>query len=137
MKTYATAITLDTHPLELAEVKYLYGVNRVPSFPDYTPSSLEKQALPFNFTNQVTRPIQMLQEMDVDIFQPNAVDFFDLWVIQTLWAKFIGVASARVHERTGRTEIAAVSPRFYTYLPPRSLTEGVGPHALLDVQPLV
>ncbi|KAH0614478.1 uncharacterized protein H6S33_000114 [Morchella sextelata] len=108
LKTYATAITLDTHPLELPEVKYLYGVNRVGTFPDYKPTALEQQALPFNFTNQVTRPIQMLMEMDVDIFQPNAVDFFDLWVIQTLWAKFIGVASARVHKRTGRTEIAAV-----------------------------
>lgn len=106
---------MDTHPLELPEVKYLYGVNRVGTFPDYKPTALEQQALPFNFTNQVTRPIQMLMEMDVDIFQPNAVDFFDLWVIQTLWAKFIGVASARVHKRTGRTEIAAVrhSRRFF------------------------
>ena len=56
----------------------------------------------------------MLQEMDVDIFDPKYLDFFDLWVMQTVRAKFISVASARISAKTRRTEVAAVC----TTLPP-------------------
>jgi len=102
LKTFAMALTLDVHPLALPDVKYLYGVSRPPL------KHIPAIALPFNFTHQVLQPIQMLQEMDVDIFDPKYLDFFDLWVMQTVRAKFISVASARISSKTRRTELAAV-----------------------------
>lgn len=96
------ALTLNVHPLALPDVKYLYGVSRPPL------KHIPAIALPFNFTHQVLQPIQMLQEMDVDIFDPKYLDFFDLWVMQTVRAKFISVASARISAKTRRTEVAAV-----------------------------
>ncbi|PWW77601.1 hypothetical protein C7212DRAFT_277613 [Tuber magnatum] len=92
----------NVHPLALPDVKYLYGVSRPPL------KHIPAIALPFNFAHQVLQPIQLLQEMDVDIFDPKYLDFFDLWVMQTVRAKFISVASARMSAKTRRTELAAV-----------------------------
>ena len=50
----------------------------------------------------------MLEKMDVDIF--TALDRCDAWVVNTLYAKFRGTASARLSMKDGRPEVCAVHP---------------------------
>jgi hypothetical protein len=46
--------------------------------------------------------------MDINIYETLAD--YDLWVINTLYAKFRGTASARKNPRDGRPDMAAVHP---------------------------
>lgn len=43
-------------------------------------------------------------------FSGQRLDWYDTWVVQTLYAKFRGVASARQSTWDGKPEIAAVHP---------------------------
>ena len=48
--------------------------------------------------------------MDIDIYAPSALARFDIWVLNTLYAKFCGTASARLSLKDGRPEVCAVHP---------------------------
>ena len=48
--------------------------------------------------------------MDLDVFAPEAVQRYDTWVLNTLYAKFRGTASARLGVEDGRPEVCAVHP---------------------------
>ncbi|KAL8913760.1 MAG: hypothetical protein Q9171_001494 [Xanthocarpia ochracea] len=103
-RTFALAETQNIHPLELTETKYIWG--------DFTPPSPPEQQharrLPFTFEDNILAPLHLLTKMDVDIFASLAIT--DTWIISTLFAKFRGVASARMDPRTGMPEVCAVHP---------------------------
>lgn len=117
LRVLAMAETQNAHPLELKEVKYIWG--------DYHGLSLEEawktnqqdqlhdafgsvpQTLPFSFNANILTPLHMLEKMDVNIFEQD--HRYDFWVFNTLYAKFRGTASAR-QGLDGRPEVGAVHP---------------------------
>ncbi|KAL8683207.1 MAG: hypothetical protein Q9186_000819 [Xanthomendoza sp. 1 TL-2023] len=105
-RTFALAETQFIHPLDLPETKYLWG--------DFTPPEQRQQQenhlrqLPFTFEDNILAPLHLLTKMDIDIFA--ALPTTDTWIISTLFAKFRGVASARMNPRTGMPEVCAVHP---------------------------
>ena len=103
LRAFAMAATREVHPLDLSEVKYIWG--------DYsTPAQLgapSSTTLPFSFRSNILLPLHMLEKMDVDIFATSAL--YAPWVVNTLYAKFRGTASAR-QGRDGRPEVGAVHP---------------------------
>lgn len=119
----AMATHQECHPLEVDEVKYMWG--------DFLPSqSLNSDAndvdvdllspeadvqlppptwtLPFSFEANIATPLHILEKMDLDVFADLAL--YDMWVLNTLYAKFRGTASARKSTRDGRPDVAAVHP---------------------------
>lgn len=102
----------DIHPLEVKEIKYIWGdflstgnnaidlsLNAGPP-PEWT--------LPFSFKYNIQTPLHVLEKMDIDIYQ--TLPSHDLWVLNTCYAKFRGTASARKSTRDGRPDVAAVHP---------------------------
>lgn len=108
----AMSVHQDVHPLELNEVKYLWGdflpseINHISVALDAGPPPV--WTLPFSLKNNIQTPLHILEKMDVDIFQ--TLVRYDLWVLNTCYAKFRGTASARLNYRNGRPEVAAVHP---------------------------
>lgn len=111
-RALAFAVTQETHPLDLKEVKYIWG--------DFLPTSQNAVSysvnapppplwtLPFSFQYNIAGPLHVLEKMDIDIFADLAS--YDLWIFNTLYAKFRGTASARVNKHNGHPEVAAVHP---------------------------
>ncbi len=100
-RTLAMAETQDTHPLDLPQVKYLWG--------DFTlRGSPALRTLPFSFENNIAQPLHLLSKLDKDPFAPETLERYDTWVINTLLAKFRGVANAKMSEKTGLPEVAGV-----------------------------
>ncbi|KAL8718641.1 MAG: hypothetical protein Q9225_004238, partial [Loekoesia sp. 1 TL-2023] len=105
-RTFALSETQNTHPLDLTETKYPWG----DFTPQSTPQTLSSSSgsaqlarnLPFTFEDNILAPLHLLQKMDIDIF--TSLPSTDTWVISTLFAKFRGVASARMDPRTGMPE---------------------------------
>ena len=108
----AMAAHQEIHPLEVKEIKYIWG--------DFVPTSLNdidgsvtaepppEWTLPFSFKYNVEIPLHILEKMDVDIYA--TIEQHDLWVFNTAYAKFRGTASARKNPRDGRPDVAAVHP---------------------------
>jgi len=100
------------HPLEVLEVKYIWG--------DFVPSASNdinispnagpppEWTLPFSFDHNIRLPMHFLEKMGIDIY--DTLESHDLWVMNTLYAKFRGTASARKNPRDGRPDVAAVHP---------------------------
>jgi hypothetical protein len=100
------------HPLEVREIKYIWG--------DFVPTALNdidgsvtaepppEWTLPFSFKYNIEIPLHILERMDVDIYA--TLHQYDLWVFNTAYAKFRGTASARKSPRDGRPDVAAVHP---------------------------
>ncbi|KAF9638342.1 hypothetical protein BFW01_g9239 [Lasiodiplodia theobromae] len=120
LRALAMAETQDVHPLELKELKYIWGDYHIPpsGSPNVplTPSPLgpaknafgdAPRTLPFSFSANVLTPLHMLEKMDVNIFTASAN--YDFWVFNTLYAKFRGTASAR-QGRDGKPDVGAVHP---------------------------
>lgn len=111
-RTLAMSATQETHPLNLKEVKYIWGdflpssTNAVPLSPNAGPPPI--WTLPFSFASNISGPLHILERMDIDIF--TTLRSYDLWIFNTLYSKFRGTASARVNKRDGRPEVAAVHP---------------------------
>ncbi|KAH9898862.1 hypothetical protein F4778DRAFT_173061 [Xylariomycetidae sp. FL2044] len=111
-RVLAMASHQDVHPLDVSQVKYLWG--------DFVSSraneiSLSTKAgpppdwtLPFSFKYNVETPLHILEKMDIDIYTTLAQH--DVWVFNTLYSKFRGTASARKNPRDGRPDVAAVHP---------------------------
>lgn len=111
-RALAMAVTQEVHPLELNEVKYIWG-DFLPSRANAVPHCLNAPpppiwTLPFSFQDNIAGPLHVLEKMDIDIYATLAD--YDLWVLNTLYSKFRGTASARVNTRTGHPEVAAVHP---------------------------
>ncbi|CAK9779495.1 unnamed protein product [Cutaneotrichosporon oleaginosum] len=94
-RVLALAAQGDVHPLDVPEVKYIWG--------DFTPHP----TLPWSFKYNVEVPLHILETMDVDVF---AAPQYDTWVLNTLYAKFRGTASARKNPLDGKPDVAAVHP---------------------------
>jgi hypothetical protein len=111
-RALAMSATQETHPLNLKEVKYIWGdflpssSNAVPLSPNAGPPPI--WTLPFSFASNISGPLHILERMDIDIFA--SLRSYDLWIFNTLYSKFRGTASARVNHRDGRPEVAAVHP---------------------------
>lgn len=108
----AMAAHQDIHPLEVMEIKYIWG-DFVP--PEVNDIDLSVNAepppewtLPFSFKYNIKMPLHILEKMDIDIYA--TLDRHDTWVFNTAYAKFRGTASARKGLRDGRPEVAAVHP---------------------------
>jgi len=112
LRAIAMAETQDVHPLDLPEVKYIWGDYKdIPGdwLNDDRCDEMIEQALktlPYSFKYNVLLPLHMLEKMDVNIF---ATQRYDTWVLNTLYAKFRGTASAR-QGPDGRPEVGAVHP---------------------------
>lgn len=108
LRALAMAETQDKHPLDLDEVKYIWG-DYQPTLTD--PSSLPEfpkklGTLPFSFKYNVQLPLTMLEKMEINPFTTTK---YDTWVINTLYAKLRGTASAR-QGPDGKPEVGAVHP---------------------------
>lgn len=107
-RAIAMAATQGVHPLDLPEVKYIWG-----DFHDYTPTSppdthTQEGKLPFSFHLSILQPTRLLEEMALD---PYAVlSSYDTWILNTLYAKFRGTASGRLSTWDGGPELCAVHP---------------------------
>lgn len=108
----AMAAHQDMHPLEIKEIKYIWGDflstgnNAIDLSPNAGPPP--DWTLPFSFKYNIQTPLHVLENMDIDIYQTLAS--YDLWVLNTCYAKFRGTASARKSTRDGRPDVAAVHP---------------------------
>ena len=102
----------EKHPLDIKEVKYIYGdfissrTNDINLSPNAGPPP--EWTLPFSFSLNIKTPLHILEKMDIDIYA--AIAKYDIWVFNTLYAKFRGTASARKNPRDGRPDVAAVHP---------------------------
>lgn len=106
LRSLAMAETQASHPLELTEVKYIWGDYHMatadPSSPPLVSLSGhadaahagEPRTLPFSLDSNIALPFHMLTKMDVDVFAEHRR--YDVWVFNTLYAKFRGTASARL-----------------------------------------
>jgi hypothetical protein len=118
------AETQDCHPLELFECKYLWGdFNEDVSLKKLTADNLSppqatnfKRTLPYSLTHHLTLPLQWFELLMLsrpDSFTPYSrtwLQRYDWWVIQTLYAKFRGVADAKLSTWSGEPETASVYP---------------------------
>ncbi|KAL2157031.1 hypothetical protein VTH06DRAFT_7947, partial [Thermothelomyces fergusii] len=102
----------DIHPLEVLEIKYIWGDFVSAALNDVDGSVTDEPppewTLPFSFKYNVETPLHILEKMDIDIYA--TLDRHDLWVFNTAYAKFRGTASARKSPRDGRPDAAAVHP---------------------------
>ncbi|PQE05428.1 Wd tetratricopeptide repeat domain-containing protein [Rutstroemia sp. NJR-2017a BVV2] len=111
-RSLAMSATQEKHPLDLKEVKFIWG-DFLPSASNAVPISHKAGpppvwTLPFTFASNISTPLHILEKMDIDIFSTLAS--YDLWIFNTLYAKFRGTASARVDKQSGKPEVAAVHP---------------------------
>lgn len=111
-RVMAMTETQETHPLELKEVKYIWGDFITPDIAYLHSESASAfsttRHLPFSFTYNILSPLHVLEKMDVDIFA--SLPRYDNWILNTLYAKFRGTASARLSKHDGRPEVCAVHP---------------------------
>ncbi|KAI8720789.1 MYND-type zinc finger protein samB [Fusarium sp. LHS14.1] len=111
-RVLAIAAHEEVHPLDVREVKYIWGdfvptrTNDINVSPNAGPPP--EWTLPFSFKYSIETPLHVLEKMDIDIYASLAE--YDLWVLNTLYAKFRGTASARKNPRDGRPDVAAVHP---------------------------
>ena len=108
----AMAAHQNIHPLEVNQIKYIWGdfvassTNEIDLSPKAGPPP--DWTLPFSFEYNIETPLHILEKMDIDIFA--AISHYDTWVLNSLYSKFRGTASARKNPRDGRPDVAAVHP---------------------------
>ncbi|KAK5171762.1 uncharacterized protein LTR77_003398 [Saxophila tyrrhenica] len=117
LRALAMAETRQCHPLSLDEVKYIWAEFHNLSLEEAWSKDVESpfrglpQMLPFSFEYNIRLPFHMLEKMDIDIFRNPQ---YDVWVFNSLYAKFRGTASARLSGLGGRAirgpEVSAVHP---------------------------
>lgn len=110
-RALALAAHQKAHPLDVREVRFIWGdfVSTSSNEIDLSPKAGPPPTwtLPFSFKYNIETPLHILEKMDIDIF---ASPQYDLWVLNTLYAKFRGTASARKSLVDGRPDVAAVHP---------------------------
>ncbi|KAK5149327.1 hypothetical protein LTR04_007198 [Oleoguttula sp. CCFEE 6159] len=118
LRTLAMAETQAAHPLDLSEVKFIWGdYHNLPveeywdPHHEYVTTDRFPKTLPFSFSANILMPLHMMEKMGVNVFESLQYDF---WVLNTLYAKFRGTASARLSGLGGRPlrgpEVSAVHP---------------------------
>lgn len=121
LRCFALAETRGCHPLDLQEIKYIWGdfhsTNVDKNFQSPDPNDINTafaglpRSLPFQFEYNISLPFHMLEKMDIDIF---ANPQYDVWVFNTLFSKFRGTASARLSGSGGSVargpDVCAVHP---------------------------
>ncbi|KAG6119124.1 hypothetical protein E4U13_007969 [Claviceps humidiphila] len=112
-RVLALAAHQEIHPLDVREVRFIWGdfVPTAANDIDVSPPNAEpppEWTLPFSFKYNIETPLHILEKMDIDIYTCRWQ--YDLWVLNTLYAKFRGTASARKSLRDGRPDVAAVHP---------------------------
>jgi hypothetical protein len=112
LRALAMAIHQDVHPLDLPEVKYIWGDYHNVHINTRNEHAADgflgfPRTLPFSFHFNVLLPIHMLEKMDINIFTTSHL--YAPWVTNTLCAKFRGTASAQ-QGLDGRPEVSAVHP---------------------------
>ncbi|KAK3196546.1 hypothetical protein K4F52_000428 [Lecanicillium sp. MT-2017a] len=111
-RVIALAAHQEINPLDVREVKFIWGdfvpsrTNDINPSPNAGPPP--EWTLPFSFKYNIETPLHVLEKMDIDIYA--TVADYDLWILNTLYAKFRGTASARKNPRDGRPDVAAVHP---------------------------
>ena len=117
VRALAMSETLGIHPLDLKEVKFIWGDYHGRDLVEYwkcnsaglplDPFGGLPRTLPFSFNANILRPLHQLEKMDVNIFEQSHK--YDFWIFNTLYAKFRGTASAR-QGPDGRPDVGAVHP---------------------------
>ncbi|KAJ4332745.1 hypothetical protein N0V87_008171 [Didymella glomerata] len=117
VRALALSETQDMHPLDLKELRYIWGDYHGKDVDTMWGLDSEGQlidafagvprTLPFSFNNNVIKPLHILEKMDVNIFTQSYR--YDTWVFNTIYAKLRGTASAQ-QGLDGRPEIGAVHP---------------------------
>ncbi|KAH8176013.1 SET domain-containing protein [Sarocladium implicatum] len=111
-RALALGVHQEVHPLDVREVRFIWGdfVSTSSNEVDLSPKAEPPPTwtLPFSFKYNIETPLHVLEKMDIDIFATLAEH--DLWVLNTLYAKFRGTASARKSLVDGRPDVAAVHP---------------------------
>ena len=112
VRVLAMAAHQDAHPLDVREVRSIWG-DFLPSAANHIDLSANagpppEWTLPFSFRHNIEQPLSVLERMGADIYATLARH--DIWVLNTLYAKFRGTASARKSRRDGRPDVAAVHP---------------------------
>ena len=114
-RTMQMSETQKVHPLDLFDIKYLWGnFSETPDVLDLPLKSGEK-SLPYSVRHHVELPLQWFEILmhSRDRCTPYSATWlekYDWWIIQTLFAKFRGVADAQQSTWTGKPEVAAVHP---------------------------
>lgn len=109
-RAMALSETQRVHPLTLKETKYIWGDFSHPNS-KYVHSATASEFtiahhLPFSFAYNILSPLHILEKMDIDIYANTHK--YDIWIFNTLYAKFRGTASARLSIKDGRPEVCAV-----------------------------
>lgn len=107
-RAIAMAATQDMHPLDLPEVKYIWGDFHDLDINNPSNSDDPTATLPFSFQLNILQPMRILEEMELDPYANLAR--YDTWVLNTLYAKFRGTASGRLSTWDGGPELCAVHP---------------------------
>ncbi|KAL6712444.1 hypothetical protein ACN47E_000321 [Coniothyrium glycines] len=117
VRALALAQTREIHPLDLKEIRYIWGDYHgfdldLLRHHDPEGQSLDSfgaipRSLPFSFTHNVLTPLHVLEKMDVNIYTES--HRYDTWIFNILFAKFRGTASAQ-QGLDGRPEIGAIHP---------------------------
>jgi len=111
-RVLALAAHEDVNPLDVREVKFIWGdfvpsrSNDIDPSPNAGPPP--EWTLPFSFKYNIETPLHVLEKMNIDIYK--TLPRHDLWLVNTLYAKFRGTASARKTYADGRPDVAAVHP---------------------------
>lgn len=98
VRALALAETQDIHPLELKEVRYIWGDYHGLDLNTNWKSDSEgravdlfgslPQTLPFSFEDNILMPLNVLERMDINIFEQS--HRYDTWIFNTLYGKFRG-----------------------------------------------
>ncbi|EHY53406.1 hypothetical protein HRR83_003613 [Exophiala dermatitidis] len=115
-RTMQMAETQRVHPLDLFEIKYLWG-----DWSSRAPNNLKiplksgPKTLPYSVRHHVELVLQWFEILmhSRPRCRPYSKQWlvkYDWWIIQTLFAKFRGVADAQQSTWTGKPEVAAVHP---------------------------
>ena len=102
-------------PLELEEVRWLWGgFNEDPM----SVGGVVKRSLPFGLKHSIILPLQLWTILLLSLPRSTMpygrvwLERYDWWVVQTLYAKFRGVADARLGSWDGMPECASVAWRW-------------------------
>ncbi|KAK5944411.1 hypothetical protein PMZ80_003692 [Knufia obscura] len=111
-RTIAMSLTQSIHPLSLPSTKYLWGdFNPTP-----TPNTHKHHlTLPFSPLHNLQYTLDYFTTLSLSDpratpYSPHWLRTFDFWILQTLFAKFRGVANATQSTFDGKPEIASVHP---------------------------
>lgn len=117
-RTISMSLTQSIHPLSLPETKYLWGDFNPSAFGPHAPldpAHKYQRTLPFSFLHNLQYTLDYFSTLSLSDpratpYSPYWLRTFDFWILQTLFAKFRGVANATQSTFDGKPEIAAVHP---------------------------